>query len=400
MTNENNNEKFEEKIRRDFVSSLPKVNHFKGDPMNDFTGTDKSTISESTIKQYEKKGQTLFFRFLKDSGQPDVTRPDEVSLVQFVHWFVKGNGGMGAEGRLLSKSTYRLYRASCWWFLRNRGTGASDFEEACALLKEDSYNTSRNYFFERSRTTARRMKKFPEEDFAKVIEWLETARRIHISNAMIFFLKASILTGLRPHEWQYSRLYETADSRGRQRIILAVPNSKHSNGRATGDARLIDVTDFDGEDIEVIKKNLFVCERWRDKWLAKERNMANVMKQINMELWPRRKKVYMLYSCRHQAIANFKRVYDRETIAAIVGHGSNNTAGEHYGRRKVGSSSVRSLPKPVEGELNMALRRQHDLFVEREVSHMDRIQEAQGAPEGNAAPAGSSSRTDDRDIRP
>lgn len=374
MNDETGLKSFEDSVREEFVAKLPKVKHFPGNPMNDFTGGKASTISEKTLEQYVRIGSMLFNRFLKDFGLPNTVTESEVNPIDFARWFIQGNGSRGRnDGQPLSKSTYRLYRAAVWWFIGDRMQDHTNFDEACQFMKKDSENTSRNYAFERKQTTALRLKKFPEKDFIAVIEWLEQARKVAISNAMIYFLKASLLTGLRPHEWEYAALYERG-SEGNRKIILAVPNSKHSNGRATGDARLIDISSFHEEDYEVIKQNIKICERWRGKWASKDKEMSRIFKKINKELWPRRKKQYMLYSCRHQAIANLKVVYDKATIAAIVGHGSTNTAGEHYGRRRSGSSSVRSLPKPVEGELNMSLVREHSRLVEKERKSMEKEQ--------------------------
>ena len=43
-----------------------------------------------------------------------------------------------------------------------------------------------------------------------------------------------------------------------------------------------------------------------------------------------------MYSFRHQSIANMKRLYEPEEVAALVGHGTDLTAYEHYGARRNG----------------------------------------------------------------
>ncbi len=63
------------------------------------------------------------------------------------------------------------------------------------------------------------------------------------------------------------------------------------------------------------------------------------------KLWPTRRNHYTLYSCRHQAVANFKAVLQPAEIAAILGHGITSTAETHYGKKR-SSWPIERIPAP------------------------------------------------------
>lgn len=361
--------KLEDQIRTEFVETLPAMVHVSGSPINPFTLNGRSTVSLNTIEQYRKNGFMLFRKWLRQKDYPLTCLPCYVDAFEFVSWFTQGEHSNENSTLSYSRATYRLYRASLWWWIHEEMPLSPNFHFACCELVEDSSGRHKNYKFDRKKTTALRLKKFPQDDFDLVVNWLENAKRLSIAKCLVNCLKASLLTGLRPHEWKYSAIFDRKDSKDIYRTILAVPNSKHSNGRATGDARLLDITDFHPDDIQIIRNYVDLCSYWGEDWENKDRQMIKAMSQVNKTLWPRRKKVYMLYSCRHQAIANFKTKYDTATIATIVGHGSSNTAGEHYGRKRVGYSALRSIPKPVKGELEKSIKREHARIIKERKKH-------------------------------
>ncbi len=78
-----------------------------------------------------------------------------------------------------------------------------------------------------------------------------------------------------------------------------------------------------------------------------QRLLRNACKQI----WPRRKERYALYSCRHEFAAQARRVYTLQEVAALMGHGSDATATQHYGRptrahRRLVAAAPFPLPEP------------------------------------------------------
>jgi integrase len=55
------------------------------------------------------------------------------------------------------------------------------------------------------------------------------------------------------------------------------------------------------------------------------------------QIWPRRESHITLYSGRHQFCANLKAVgRSRAEVAYAMGHGSEETAAAHYGKRRSG----------------------------------------------------------------
>lgn len=67
--------------------------------------------------------------------------------------------------------------------------------------------------------------------------------------------------------------------------------------------------------------------------------------RIIKSLYPTKKQLITMYSCRHQCIANMKNGgYKAVEIAVIVGHGNDVTATEHYGKKKVGHNFRLPIP--------------------------------------------------------
>ena len=143
-----------------------------------------------------------------------------------------------------------------------------------------------------------------------------------------------MLTGLRPCEWTGSSVVDGQ---------LVVKNAKHSNGRACGEFRRLDLAALAAGEIariEQLSKRLsegdyalaYAGCRKRLAWLAKA-------------LWPNRKKRPTLYSARHQFSADAKKsAMSKAELAACMGHQSQETAATHYGRRAAGRSPVRVSP--------------------------------------------------------
>src|SRR3546814_19040120 len=53
-----------------------------------------------------------------------------------------------------------------------------------------------------------------------------------------------------------------------------------------------------------------------------------------------------LYSLRHQLLADAKLTLTQPEVAAIAGHASDATAGQHYGRRRSGVRAPAVAPSP------------------------------------------------------
>jgi hypothetical protein len=129
--------------------------------------------------------------------------------------------------------------------------------------------------------------------------------------------------------------------------MLVVENAKATNGRAHGPVRTLL---WDELAPDVVQNILAWIKIAQDLDYDRRLNTAShALWEITRALWPRRKKWPTLYSARHVAIANWKAFYVRKgqsqvqrlealaVIAAISGHGSDETASTHYARANAAS---------------------------------------------------------------
>jgi hypothetical protein len=134
-----------------------------------------------------------------------------------------------------------------------------------------------------------------------------------------------------------------------------VQNAKATNGRALGKIRTLDLQGMSPRDLAIV---FFFSAHMREKAEQGEfphiqKMCTNLLRSINIALWPHRKGSYTIYSARHQLSANAKSMYDRETVAALMGHASIKTAKRHYGRAsaadggKAGGGPRAAVPVPT-----------------------------------------------------
>lgn len=140
-------------------------------------------------------------------------------------------------------------------------------------------------------------------------------------------------------------------------------NAKHTNGRAHGISRVV-VIDPDHWLSETVPMHMDLLR----EWLATDGNTfeqyytrcRKALQRACRQLWPKREYHITLYTGRHQFCANLKVAgRSRAEVAYDMGHGSEKTAGTHYGKRRSG----------WRGSLGPSASREKDLVPVREPSN-------------------------------
>ena len=310
------------------------------------TGT---TASQASLDQYRRKGQQLLNMFRRETGA--AASMVDISPLDWVTWLL-------SRKPTLKSTTWRFYRVSAIHFLEGF---PGDTAAALTLLENDFVDHGRPPATRapgaQKRTSAQKEKRLPIGDFEKLSTFLSRFSRSRLAPVVVDWLRAGILTGLRPTEWQATDLDVQADPeapRGR-RALLYVLNAKATNGRGTGIVRTLDISAFADPDLECVRRMSDLGRLWLEAGTYSEMqsNCASVLAGANARIWPTRRTAYTLYSCRHQAVANWKQVLRPEEVAALVGHGVTATAAEHYGKRRSGwaAEHIPVPPQPVEEEL-------------------------------------------------
>lgn len=333
-------------------------------------------IDTSTYQSYHVRSAQLLARAVREGGlETKNNLPDAYKLVK---WLI-------ALKPQISMSTWRQYKAAVLFALNTHYVCSEnvDIDKAKQkLLKESQAGAIKCS----RKTSALKIKKFPPDDLMAIYKWLEKSKAQY-SEPLKLFLLATITTGLRPVEWQHAQLL--TDKIHEPKIRLVVLNAKATDGRGNGKKRTLDLTEVPTFYLDTIQ--LFLewvqTKKGRVKWSSVQASLSRHLARANAALWPKRKGSYTLYSCRHQAAANFKCIFSRAEVAALFGHATDESATRYYARSHNGSEFLLpniglSLPLPLQNEVASVLPRY--------LNRMNAAQNAWSAVESSENPPGPS----------
>ena len=344
-----------------------------------------TTTAPETMEQYAKRASQIYHRYLRANGYPAETNIESLDMIAFIGWFMTLKA-------TLKPGSWRMYRQSIYRFLRSMPEGQDDVNEAMSILEHDTAIRSadalsgkkpKNENFtcvdgkERNRSSSKKEKRFPEKDMDRIIHYLRHGSRSSRAIQLETWLKAGIITGLRPSEWQATQISIIPDEttiHGR-RAWLFVINAKATNGRGSGVVRTLDLSRLPNDLLQIVARQSENGRKWYiDGTFEKEqKETANLLSQIVHRMWPKRKYHYSLYSCRHQAVANWKSFgMSKMEIACLSGHRSIETATERYGRRTAGWQNIpeNNIVRPVKEDMERALQYEETLKKRLEARNM------------------------------
>ena len=309
-----------------------------------------TTVSQATLSHYLHRGHLLLERYRRELGMEASAETDPIA---FVNWML-------SLKPTVKSSTWRMYRACLYHFLE--GFPSYDVPMALSLLDADVVDYSRPAAKPAAekpgrRTSALKEKRLPPDDYDRLMAYLQTFSRSRLAQVLADWLQAGVATGLRPSEWRATDLEERGDPKAvhGRRVYLYVLNAKATNGRGTGVVRTLDISAFADPDVDAVRRMVDRSRGWLEtgRFGDVQGLCATLLYTAEDRIWPGRRQHYSLYSCRHQAIANWKTVLQPAEIAAIVGHGVTATAGEHYGKRRSSwpPERIPAPPRPVAEEL-------------------------------------------------
>lgn len=262
--------------------------------------------TDKTKKEYIRRAKNLLASY-KDETFED-WRDNPLQAVQYI-----------AEKRYeWSMSTWRLYKSSLIYFMQNYGP-IEAVQYLTAITSQDCQKNS-------DRTSSKKTKHIPKEDLQTLLEYIESSNSKY-KHLLSLWLKSTILTGLRPIEWDSAYINKND--------ALYVYNAKNTNDRSFEDQRVLFLDNLSEGQKNIIK--LFL-EKLNS--MKKEKSFDHIYQTckknlylIQNKIWPKRKKKYALYSARHQFISNHKKNdINRQELAALLGHKTTKTASFHYSK--------------------------------------------------------------------
>ena len=265
-----------------------------------------------TEEKYLDRANGIINRYKKDSGQTTV------DIKTLVDWLVT------VLQPTIVKSTWRHHRAAIAFYLEHNDHGS---EAVVAVKKIDGLNCKT----ESVESSALKQKKLSNNDIESIASKLNAVKN-KWDGLILSWIEAAIVTGLRPSEW------ETALLKGN---YLIVQNAKNTNGRTFGVERILNLSELDEFSYEAIEKFIhklhFAMRVNGGNFLFIYTCCRQRLRAITIKLWPPKKKHPTLYSARHQFSADMKNILSMKEIAALMGHGTDATATEHYGKKRYGT---------------------------------------------------------------
>ena len=232
-------------------------------------------------------------------------------------------------------NTWAQYRCSIRFiaelFLQRDKINQETYDKTCLILEKTIAGDKSELD---PQTSSHKKKSFNPKEIKALEDFVnQENKKYRWGKATLYWVKASVFVGLRPIEWKSAK-YSKEES------ILIVKNAKNTNGRANGKYRNLSLKHLGDSDIDVILKHLDFAKRMNDndKWDTYYQGCSNFIKYATRKLWPHKERRPSLYSGRHQYSANMKASgCKRNEVAALMGHSSDETASQHYGKKIFGT---------------------------------------------------------------
>lgn len=255
------------------------------------------------------------------------------------------------EGDLEPKS-FRLYKAAATHVFKTKQsqgdeqaagaiellTHIHDGEEERITRKDELRRKRVELRKRRPRGPRQKVKRFSKADAKTLVAHLAGMKTSNGEASAAWFI-STMLTGLRPCEWEAARLSNDY----RMIKTLIVVNAKNTNGRSHGQTRTLVLSGITDQQMVVLEKHMSTVRKNAQDPGGFDRlyhNCRTCIRSAADHLWPNRTKHATLYTARHMFSADAKTAFDKVGVAAMMGHASIDTAGENYAPAWSGSGGV------------------------------------------------------------
>lgn len=329
------------------------------------------TRSERTHEQYLERGRMLVKRYRREAGLENAPL-DALDPKEFVNWFF-------SLKPTLKPTAWRPYRQAAKAILST--IPHDDVEAAIAMIDADVAEQSESRERRQPeapaeggdraklprRTSSLKEKRVLKDDYDRMVSFLRHFSRSRFAPILVDWMEAGIATGLRPIEWQATDVEVRVDASapGGRWVWLYVLNAKATNGRANGIVRTLDLSHFRDDTLRAVQRMSKAGSDWllAGTYDSMQSQCAQLLYGVSDKVTKGRR-IYSLYSMRHQFVANAKSYHKPEAVSALVGHVVTDTAVSSYGKKRScwEPEDIRDRAEPVADEV--ATVRQRLIFFE------------------------------------
>lgn len=294
-------------------------------------------LSDATRKQYSRMAIPYFLKYEALYCERPI---DDVSCFMK---FLKSE-----IDHKLSRATLRLLRVSLRWILRINGVKDSSYTMPTFIPVEKGHGSLRGG----------KLKRIPLIVANAMRKDAFTNKRYSIhARLAVMIMYSSIFFGLRPAEWFCAEF--SADGRE-----LIVTNAKFNpvTGRGFSTHRIILISDSMPEDVlegtrwllAEIEKLGYKKSHPSDIDRDLMESLANCLSRVyentiksGMAVKSKKGHRCTMYTGRHQFSADAKKAgLSKQEVAALMGHASVDSAGQHYGKTRNGRNGIHVYPHP------------------------------------------------------
>jgi integrase len=295
---------------------------------------------EKTHRQYAIKAKTVCSQAAKTYGH---TSPFSVPPTIVVEHLI-------SRKPTIAKNTWYQYKNALRYHFQSLITEETDrvlTEELQTAITILGTTTAAGALKYGTKTSSGKQKGIKKADFMTLVSYLNNHVGKHLyARSLLTWLQAGRLVGLRPSEWASAFIDNSTHD-----PLLMVSNAKTTHGRGNGESRSLNLKGLDAEELSWIQDMLDMINGYRSEmtFSSLQTRIGDYMKFVTRKCFGHRNTYPTLYSLRHQFSANAKfSGATRAEIAAMMGHGSDATAGTHYAKRRSGDSTVNVKPEPTE----------------------------------------------------
>jgi integrase len=301
--------------------------------------------TDKTIEEYLKRGSLLWMRAVRETAMShSFMQPSD-----FINW-------LNTLLPELKPASRRQYIASSrQWLLHLKNEAKSQPEDVDYLHNldisiEQIHKTQSSDFIGLNKkpkpwsgkTSSQKAKKLSAEDMKLLFQNAKQMRGKWLKPSLIW-MSANIVVGLRPIEWKQATLREHQGY-----VELVIQNAKNTNGRANGDIRHMNLKNLTESELNSVRFQLAFSAKHNssdESWNKFYNGIRKTIHRLSRATFKNQRKYPTLYSSRHQFSADAKSIgMTKGEVAALMGHAVDDTAGNHYGKKKHGRGVCNVTP--------------------------------------------------------